>query len=252
VFHVLERLAVPWTDALVVLNREDFDSALEWNAFASNRLLLCPGVGLDLRAFDRRGIDGSKIARMRAVLGMEQSTPLFIVVAEFQKGKRQEDALRALALLDRPEARMAFAGEGPQLPAARQLALDLGLADRVHFLGFLDDIRPLVACATALVLPSVREGLPVCVMEAMALETPVIGTDVRGTRDLLQGECGILVPPRTPSALASALEESISDPLRMRRLAEAARLRVNEYSLDRVMTIHRELYASLLPEGVSP
>jgi glycosyltransferase involved in cell wall biosynthesis len=96
------------------------------------------------------------------------------------------------------------------------------------------------------VLPSEREGLSRSVMEAMSLEVPVVGSDARGVRDLLEGGHGLVFPVGDTAALARAMAWVLDHPHESEEMARRARRRVEEFSLERVVRAHHELYAEAL------
>jgi glycosyltransferase involved in cell wall biosynthesis len=107
--------------------------------------------------------------------------------------------------------------------------------------------------ATVLWLPSEGEGLPVACIEAMATGVPVIGFDVPGVSDLLKGGCGVLVPPGNAAKLADETLALLHDPARYRKIARAARARVeNEYSLERMCAAHYSLMRQISGAGGRP
>ncbi len=148
-----------------------------------------------------------------------------------------------------PDATFVLAGDGPLRTALEAEARDLGVADRCVFLGERRDVPALLAASDLFVLPSLFEGLPVSVLEAMAAERPVVATAIGGTDEAVASEAtGLLVPPRDPSALASAIRRLQADPGLGRRLAAAGRARVArdftaEATAARVMAIYDGLLA---------
>ena len=145
--------------------------------------------------------------------------------------KGQRELLQAVARL--PEARLVLAGRDLEQGGAFQDALEreserLGIRERVEF-GFHEDVPALLESLDVVALPSWTEGLPVVLLEAMAHARPVVATPVGGTPELVvDGETGLLVPPRDPEALAAALRRLLEDPDLARRLGEAGRARVAE------------------------
>lgn len=204
VFRALERAASPWTGALCVLNEEDHAAAVALGLASADRIVRLWGPGIDLDDFSPEAVPDSDVRRVREELGLGPSDVLFTQVAEFTERKQHRDLVRALALV--PGAHLALPGTGPLRSEVETLADRLGLADRVHFLGFRRDIPALLRASQAAVLVSDQEGLPTCVIEALALGVPVIGTDIRGTRDLLREGGGWLVPLGDVSAIAAALQ----------------------------------------------
>lgn len=247
-FLALEKLAGNWTDRLVVINGEDEAAARRYRLVPPERLRLFPGVGVDTAAFARESVDPGSVTALRRELGLPEESPFFLMVAEFNPGKRHRDLLRAFAALPplAPAPYLVCAGEGPLLEETKRLAAALGVAERVCFPGYRRDVKVLLKGATALVLPSEREGLPVSVLEALAMETPVIGADARGIRDLLRDDCGLLVPVGDTDALCTALCQILAHPQEARARAERGRRRALEMDMSRLLPLTEALYRELL------
>jgi glycosyltransferase involved in cell wall biosynthesis len=187
----------------------------------------------------------------RASIGLPDSGHLALFVGRLDPQKGLPDLLKAAerVIARRPDWHLALAGDGPDRPWLLHVIKDRSaLGDRVRWLGRRDDVPGLLKAADLLVLPSLWEGMPNAVLEAMAARRAVVGTAVEGTEDLVvSGQTGWLVPPRDPAALAYALEEAAADPDRLRRYGEAARLRVEgEFSLDAVVAAYERLWATVL------
>ena len=158
------------------------------------------------------------------------------------------DLIRAVSVVrDVPAIRARIVGEGPARAQAAALAADLGVADRVEFLGFQRDVRPFLRDASLLALPSYSEGIPRVAMEAFAAGVPVVGTDIPGLRELVTpGETGMLVPTGDADALATALSALLRDPERARRIAARAREVVGrDYSPERLAAELCEEYEAI-------
>ncbi len=119
-------------------------------------------------------------------------------------------------------------------------------SDDVTFVGAVDDIRPYLAAADIVVLPSYREGVPRVAMEAAAAGRPVVAYDVRGVREVLDPASGLLVPRGDTVALARVVEDLLADPARRVALGAACQARVLErFSEDDVIDRLRGVYAEL-------
>jgi glycosyltransferase involved in cell wall biosynthesis len=122
-----------------------------------------------------------------------------------------------------PDARFVFAGDGPERGALERMSSDLGISARVTFLGHRDDVSELLACADVVVLPSLAEGLPLAVLEAMAARRAVVATAVGDVTDAIRtGETGIVVEPGNSAVLATAIHSVLADPALAARLGNAA------------------------------
>lgn len=252
-YAALEKIPAPFTDALIVINREDERLARRLRLAGSGRLCYMPGIGVDLEAYSRANVSDAQVRAVRTELGLGERDHLFLIVAALMPGKRHRDALRALAELGREDIHLALAGVGPQFDSLRHLADTLGVSSQVHLLSRRNDIPVLLAASKALILPSEREGLPRSVLEAMALGTPVIGARIRGTAELLEQGTGILVEVGDMPALARAMEWVVENHDEAAALAQRAQRRVRRYALPRLLELHEELYEQLLSQrGPAP
>jgi len=243
---VCEKLAGRWTDYLVVINREDEAAAKRYRLVPQDRLRYVPGVGVDLEAFHPGKIEEDEVVRVRQELGLAAEESLFVIAAEFNPGKRHADALRAFAKLGREDAHLALAGAGRLQQEMAALAVRLGVAERVYFLGFRRDLPALMRASVATVLPSEREGLSRTVLESLALEVPVIGADARGIRDLVGDDAGILVPVGDVAALSRALTWVLQHPEEAKAMGGRGRVKMQEFALRRVLELLDRLYAEAL------
>jgi glycosyltransferase involved in cell wall biosynthesis len=175
-----------------------------------------------------------------------QATPLVLVPARLHEQKGHRYLFPALAEV--PEAHVALAGEGPERHALEMLAHELGIESRVSFLGHRDDMPELLAAADLVVLPSLYEGLPISLLEAMAAAKPVIATRIGGTDELVtSGYDGLLVEPRDSHALAQAMKTLLSDPERARQMASSAQRTVaDRFSAEVMCKRVSQVYGELL------
>ncbi len=158
------------------------------------------------------------------------------------------------AVARRTGASLMLVGQGPERDRLAEYARTLGVADRVHFLGGVDDPADLLRAADAFVLPSVAEGMSNSLLEAMATSLPCLASAIGGNTDLLRdGHDGLLVPPGDPSAWSSALLRVLENPSFARSLGAAARRRIEaEFSLtvvvDRYLALYRRMLAGTWPD----
>ena len=176
------------------------------------------------------GIDPAPFARpsdptLRARLTRGENRPLVFTAARLSPEKGLDVLVSAATLV--PEAVFAVAGDGAERAALHALSERLGVNRRVRFLGARDDVPDFMATCDLFVLPSLVEGLPIAVLEAMAAARPVVATRIGGTDEVVvDGETGTLVAPRDPAALAAGIRNFLAEPERARRAGEAGRARL--------------------------
>jgi glycosyltransferase involved in cell wall biosynthesis len=167
------------------------------------------------------------VAAVRREFAAAES-PIILAPARLHEQKGLTWLLQAAAQI--PDATVIIAGEGPLRGALEAESRALGISGRVHFPGYRSDIPALMAASTVVVLPSVNEGLPIVVLEAMEASRPVVATAIGGTDEAVQhGETGFLVPARDALALSGALQTVIRDPSLALQMGAAGRRRVREH-----------------------
>lgn len=164
------------------------------------------GIGAEIVEVVRNGVDLEKFRRYDQPACRKGSTDRVLVsVGHLIPAKGHDIAIKALPSL--PEARLLIAGEGPERRSLEKLAAHMNVSSRVRFLGFVphDRMPEVYSLGDALLLPSLREGMPNVVLESLACGTPVIATDVGGVREILTSpDAGELMRERSPSALRDA------------------------------------------------
>jgi glycosyltransferase involved in cell wall biosynthesis len=246
-YLTIERVAGRWTDRLIVISDEDEAAARRFRIVPSRRLVHMPGIGVDTRFYDPAVVDPDGPARIREQLGIPSGAPMFALVGELNRNKRPGDAIAALAALPNRDAHLVLAGQGPERAAIEARARDAGVADRVHLLGEVDDVRPVVRAATALILLSTREGLARSVMEALSLEVPVIASTARGNRELVGDDRGLIFQTGQVGELVGALDWMIDHPDEARQMGSRGRARmVERYDVRVLLRMHEDLYREML------
>jgi glycosyltransferase involved in cell wall biosynthesis len=190
--------------------------------------------GIDLNSYhcahSGDGKNGAGRGRCGSVIG---------TVGNLYPVKGQTYLLKALAVVAQsfPEITCLIAGRGELLGTLQAEAAQLGIGDRVNFLGFRQDIPQLLREMDIFVLPSLSEGLPLSALEAMAAGKPVVATDVGGTREaVLDGQTGFLVPPKDPQALSEKIMHLLKHWDLAKCLGEAGRKRVAKFFSLQTMT----------------
>lgn len=196
-------------------------------------------------------LHGRRVEReaQRAKLGLGDDDIVVTTVANMRWTKDYPNLLRAALAVtaEHPNVRFLAAGQGPLEAEIRSEANRLGLGDRFRVLGYVDDTAPLLSASDVFVLASRAEGLPIAMLEAMAMGLPVVATAVGGIPKVLtDGVEGRLVPAGEPEVLAKAIGEVTSDPGRRAAMAAAAGERVRDFDIDRAARHLESLYAEIL------
>lgn len=192
--------------------------------------------------------DGAHLEAVRAELGLAPDALVVGTVANLRPVKAYPDLLAAarLVLAERSDVRFVTVGQGPQEAEIRALHVELGLGDGVLLLGHRTDAVRVMGACDVFCLASHREGLPVALMEALALGLPVVATGVGGITEVVDdGVEGRLVPPGQPPALAAALLEVLGDDDRRGAMARAAARRGATLSIESAVRRTEALYEEL-------
>jgi len=219
-YYPVEKMCAHFTDVLITINQEDYNLAKK--KLKAKRIEYVPGVGIDLEKFSGAAVD--KAAKRRE-LGIPEDATLLLSVGELNENKNHETVIRAMAGLD---AYYIIAGAGARQSVLENAVSELGIADRVKFLGYREDIAALCAAADVFIFPSFREGLSVSVMEAMASSLPVVCSRIRGNVDLIDEMGGALFDPHSVEECRAAIQKTIA--ANTRRAGAHNRQKVNTFS----------------------
>jgi glycosyltransferase involved in cell wall biosynthesis len=193
---------------------------------------------------------------LRKELGVGPGDRVALTIGRLAPAKAHADMIEAFAAMSTrvPEARLLLVGEGPLRPTLEAEVARRGLGQRVRLLGVGGESAELVKACDVFVLSSVREGLPVSVLEAMRAGRPVVATDVGGTGEAVDdGVTGRLVPARDPAALAAAMEDVLGSEERMTRLgAEGLRRWEQRFTSQRMVSETEALYRAELAQARGP
>lgn len=202
-YYPIEKLLSRWTDVLITINREDYKRAKK--KFYAKKTTYVSGVGINVEKFADGIVDSLE---KRKELGIDAETIMLLSVGELSKRKNQEVVIKALAKMENPQIHYFIAGKGALQKGLEALADRLGIGVQVHLLGFRSDISELCHAADLFIFPSLQEGCPVALMEAMACKTPVLCSKIRGNVDLIaEGKGGLMCTPKDEDGVKDKLEK---------------------------------------------
>mgnify|MGYP004673550427 FL=1 len=189
-YYPVEKYCARFTDVLITINKEDYELAQK--KLKAKRVEYVPGVGVDLTKFGQATVNKTE---KRKELGVPEDAILLLSVGELNKNKNHETVIRAVAELPETNVYYFIAGKGDLREHLQSVIDEAGLTERVKLLGYRSDVAELHRAADVYVLPSVREGLNVSVMEAMAGSLPCVVSKIRGNTDLIDENGGALFDP---------------------------------------------------------
>lgn len=198
---------------------------------------------VNLEKFNNRIVDRCNFA--------EQCEKIVMHISNFRPVKRVTDVVRAFKKIsDRVPARLVMVGDGPERLSAVGVARQLGITDRIKYLGNYENIETILPCADLVFQPSEHESFGLVPLEAMACEVPVLGTDSGGVREVVvNGQTGYLCEVGDTDSMAARAFEILTDETLAREMGRRARQRVMErFSRDAIVTKYERLYHELLPQ----
>lgn len=245
-YALLERVAAFACHRIVTVSENHRRRALELKICKASKVVAIPnGISPD-RVKPERDRES-----LRKELRIAPQTAMLLSTGRLADGKGLEHLLKAASLISRHSNvpfKIVCAGTGPLERHLKQLAHDLGIRERVQFLGFRSDIGDLLKASDIVVLPTLYEGLSIALLEAMAAGKPIvtttIGSNVEATH---QGQAALLVPAKDPEALAKAISRFLRNSSLCRlKSAKARELFTTHYTEARMLTAYRTQYLKLL------
>lgn len=209
---------------------------------------------VDVDEFDPAQYSAEQVERIKQTLGLPPATTVVGMIGNLNRLKGHAYFIEAAREIKEKVPSTKFLIIGHKLDTDRayweqlqHLAAGNGLEDDIVYAGFREDIPAVLAVMDVFVLASVLESCPVVVLEAMAMERPIVATDVGAVSELIgQGDSGLIVPSQNATALARAVQTLLDHPEDARRMARAARKRVeSKYAVDRIAAQQRRLYEEL-------
>jgi glycosyltransferase involved in cell wall biosynthesis len=255
VVYTLDRIASSFSDIELLQNPEDFP-VLRRLRIPERKLRLL-GNGIDLARFDPARVDAAQVATVRSGLGVAPGDVVCGVVGRlvWEKGYRHVFDAAARLRVEMPELKFVIVGPEADRDAVPRAELDrVAALGNVTFLGLRDDVEQLYAAMDLYVLASFREGFPRSAMEAAAMGLPLVVTDIRGCRQVVDdGVNGVLVPARDSDALTEAIAAVARDAsLRQRMGAASIQKAKRDFDQQRVIDITLEVYDQLLTARDKP
>lgn len=248
--------ALRWTfnslDFVIFQNPDDREEFIKRGFVNETKSCVIEGAGVDIDYYSPESVDKEKVIKLRNELGLRDET-VFLFIGRFIVHKGVNEFVEAAKRLKEEGKRVRFImvggrDEGNPYSLKEEELEKLRRESVVEIYGFRDDVRELIALSDVFVLPSYREGLSRSVLEAQAMEKPVIATNVTGLKEIVEdGVTGILVEPKDSHSLFLAMKKFLENPELRKEMGRRGRARVKErFSVERIIKEHLELYRMLL------
>ena len=255
IYYPAEKLLANWTDILVTVNREDYQLAR--GSLRAKRVAYIPGVRVDTRKFAAAVPGGCSCADACAAVPKDargyflkrfclpHDARVLLSVGELNPGKNHRMAIAALAALPQKDVYYLICGQGELREELQAYADRLGVGERIRLPGFCGDMPWIYQYADIFVCTSVREGMPVALMEAMAAGLPCVVSDIRGSRELIGAAGGGRFAPDQPKQLQRHLETLLEDMHKRKRCGQYNQKKIQRYRVQKVNAQMRRIYKSL-------
>ena len=245
-YYTAEKCMARYTDALITINDEDRLNASKYLPEISRQYYL-EGIGYDIKHIG--ACSAEELQRLREQYNLREDDFVLLYIARYALHKNHRFLIKAFAEIQQsiPHAKLMLLGEGDDMEACRALAQQLGVSHSVIFAGFQPQISGYLYLADVGVSPSLMEGLPIGVAEEMFVALPVVASDIRGHRDLIDdGKNGMLCSVSDTSHFVSKIVCLYNNPEEWRKMGQMARENILKYSAENIMPqlldiLHKEL-----------
>lgn len=240
-YYPIEKLLSYWTDVLILINQEDYQRAKR--KFHAKRTVYIHGVGVNIKKFITCNIDKKRKCRE---LGIESNNFILLSVGELSSRKNQKIVIEALGKLRNPNIYYLIVGKGPLEGSYKKMIRSNNMEKQIQLLGFRTDINELCQIADCFIHPSIREGLGIAPLEAMASGLPLISANINGMKDYTNdGISGCCVNPKSVQDICNAINRIYSDVPFRKQCGKNNMQTAQEYSCDKTNYVMRELYELL-------
>lgn len=260
VFYFVEKfMARTLTDYMFTVNQEDLDMAVREKFISVDRVLNINSVGIDTEHFDPNRISEDTKVRLRESLNIRKDVPIIGYVGRVVKSKGVLDLVNAFVEVRKAtDCQLLLVGpwdfdersDNIIIEDIRYIIRENQLEHDVLLPGHREDVAELLSIMDIFVLPSYREGMPVSLLEAMAMEKPVIGTDIRGVREEITADSGLIFEVKDVNVLKRHIEFYLNNIDKAAAMGRNARQRVlSEFSIDKVIEKQIKVFLELGYDG---
>ena len=250
VYRFLDWFSERYVDRFIVVSEVLRDALLSSYKIQPDKVIkIYNGIELDEYRPNGKEVRSQK-SEVRREFGIAKDVPVIGAIGRMVWQKGFEYLIQAIPdiVQDVPDAKFLLVGDGPLRERIEALSKELRVRDNMIFTGFRSDIKEILCAVDLLVIPSLLEGFPMVILEAMAMAKPIIATNIDGiTEQITDGVNGILVPPKDPSALAKGVIRVLNNKELAMTMGLSARKKVEqEFSVEKMVAETEKVYLSLL------
>lgn len=244
ILKMAERIMAHWTDAIITMNEEDYQSALKFKLRKGGKVYKVHGVGITLDDFSDIQVD---YKTKRAELGLKDTDIVCISAGDLVARKNYGIAIEALAKIKNNNVHYLICGVGPEKDNLEKLAVENEIAERIHFLGFRSDVKELMKISDIFLFTTLQEGMPRSMMEAMASGLPCIASKIRGNVDLLdEGQGGYLRKPSDLEGISECISSLLDNPSLREKMGKYNLEIIKSYDVKVVIREIEKIYKEIL------
>lgn len=237
IFYPIEKFCSKYTDCLITINKEDYKRA---KSFKAKEVKYVPGIGVDTEKIK----DIKKNRKILNEFNIKDEVVL-VSVGELSNRKNHKVILKALEKV-KGNFKYIICGQGAKKEELINLAKELNLQEKVEFLGYRQDVKEILKASDIFCFPSKQEGLPVALMEAMASGLPVICSDIRGNKDLIENKKGgYLLKSYDIDEYSIKIQELIENKFLREEMGNFNLEKIKDFDRKKVNTIMEEIYNEL-------
>lgn len=241
-----EMLMARWTDAIITMNKEDYEAAKCFKLKKNGKVYFVHGVGIDLSDYAKT--PDCREAK-RAELNMEKDDIALISMGDLVARKNYAVAIESIAKANNPKLKYFICGVGPELEKLKTLTKKLNIENQVIFLGYRNDIKELLKSMDIFLFTTLQEGLPRSMMEAMASGLPCIASEIRGNVDLIaSGSGGYLCASNSVEEFSEAINKLSNDANLKKKMSDYNLEEIKKYDISVVKKEIEKIYNEVLYE----
>lgn len=224
IFKWAEMIMAHWTDAILTMNKEDYENAQNFKLKNNGKVYYIPGIGIDTENYKNIQIDKEIL---REKLGIDKTNIICISMGDLVLRKNYKIAIEAISKTNNKNIHYLICGKGPEEENLKKLCKMLNVEEQVHFLGFRSDVKELLQISDIFLFTTLQEGMPRSMMEAMASGLPCVSSKIRGNVDLIEnGKGGFLEEANDSEGFAKKISLLAND--------SELRKKMKDYNLERI------------------